>query len=67
LTYIGLISLIIWSIFSKQEMIITIGGILFLIALTVGYIQTYFAIEDNYSSMINELEQIISRHNTLVL
>lgn len=63
LTYIGLISLIIWSIFSKQKMIITIGGILFLVTLTIGYIQTYFAIEDNYSSMINELEQIITNHN----
>jgi len=65
LTYIGLILLIIWSLMTKQDIIIPIAGFLFLVTLTIGNVQTYFAIEDNYKSMIKELKEIITTHNTV--
>lgn len=63
LTYFGLIYLIIWSIITNQDMTITIVGIIFLVGLTIGGVQTYFALEDNYNSMINELDEIITTYN----
>ena len=63
LIYLGLISLVIWSIITKQDMTIPIVGIVILLVLTIGGVQTYFAIEDNYNSMTNELDEIITTHN----
>jgi len=61
LTFLGLISLIIWSIFTNQEMIIPIIAVIFLVFLIISNVQTYFAVEDNYISMINELDEIINK------
>lgn len=65
LTFLGLISIIIWSLITTQDIIIPIAGFLFLVLLTMGYAQIYFAMEDNYESMIDELNEIITTQYNL--
>ena len=64
IAFIGLILLIIWSLMTNQDIIVPIAGFLFLVILIIGNVQTYFAIEDNYNSMIKELKEIITTHYT---
>jgi len=59
LIIVGFLILIIWGIVTHQNYYIPIVGFIFLLGISMSLVQSYFAFEDNYNSMLKELKEIL--------
>jgi hypothetical protein len=62
----GLIAFTVWSILTGQELVISLMGSAVLLIALIAFIRPFFAVEDNYDSMIEELEEIIINQEYLI-
>ena len=66
-TFLGIILILgifIWSLITKQQMGLSIGILIFLIFPLISMVQIFFIEEDNYEKIMQELEDIITTHNS---
>ena len=64
LGFISILGLFIWSLVTKQQIELSIGILIFLIFPLISMVQIFFIEEDNYEKMLQELEEIITTHNS---
>ena len=61
---VAILGVFIWSLVSKQQLALSGGILIFLVFPLIKMIQIFFIEEDNYNKMVQELEEIITTHNS---